>query len=112
MTGAEEVKARRSYKPPDGLTYEMLLDFGSKITILGAKFEVLSNTITTHGVSDRDHEVRLRALETRLTTLESTSTTSRGNWKEVWYVGLAVLSLVTSTTSTLVLLFNSGHAPH
>lgn len=103
------VAPRRSFsrtKPSDGITFEMLFAFDNKITMLGARIEALVASLTQHSRTDSDHEVRLRALEAGLLRLESSSSTSRGITKEVWYVGLSALTLVTTIASTLVFAFH------
>lgn len=85
------------------MTYELLLGVNNKLTELSTKLEVWKSESARHTASDADHEGRIRSLESRLTILESSSKTSSGNWKEVWYVSLAALTLVVSVVTAIIL---------
>ena len=105
---AGDIKPRsaRTIRIPEGITYELLLGFDSKLSGLAAKFEALLQTIGNHASSDRDHEARIRSLESRLTTLDASSTTNRGNWQLVWNTSLSALAFLAAAVGDLIIAFH------
>ena len=69
-------------------------------------------TLANHARSDNDHEMRLRSNQDRITVLEASIKTSSGNWREVWVIGLSVLTLLISLASLVAYLSLSGHPAH
>jgi len=109
VDGPEQAHERRKGRSNAIATYEMLAGLDNKLTRVVADVGSLKDAMRDRKEDFQDHEMRLRVIEAKQTAMDSSSSTSRGQWRDVWFGVIAVATLLLSATSTIVNILKGLH---